>query len=364
MNYLDNMLNTKAELLCWGLKTSKAADEIYLIQHPTAHKRTGNAGIHIILDDNYVINSIYGEPFCEKSPYSIEKIKDRFYLYKNNKHLCGISVIKAPEWYKKSTTDGHLMADVFLQEGKDILITGLWNNCCYFNNETQCKFCVLGHQKDNGLKNINHFVETVLAAQKEKPDYSLHLTGGNTPTPDHGIKYYEKYVKAIRKESNIPISLEISPPEDMKDIDDLVSAGVNGFSINIEIWDEIKRKQICPGKSEIKREQYFKSWQRSTKLLGEFKTSSVIIVGLDTPNNIEKAINEMITVGVKPVLIPFRPFMDSQLHHLNPPDPAELLKLSKFAGDELMKAGANTKDFVGCEKCGACTIEKDFMRTY
>ena len=45
-------LKIKAEVLCWGLSYSKAADEIYLSQHPTIHKRTGNAGIHVILEKN------------------------------------------------------------------------------------------------------------------------------------------------------------------------------------------------------------------------------------------------------------------------------------------------------------------------
>ncbi|MCK5477151.1 MAG: hypothetical protein KAI55_04480, partial [Candidatus Aenigmarchaeota archaeon] len=84
-------------------------------------------------------------------------------------------------------------------------------------------------------------------------------------------------------------------------------------------------------------------------------------VGLDTPKNIEEAIKQMVRIGVKPVLIPFRPFGKSILGSLPSTNPVDLLKLSAVAGAELKKAGAKEKEFVGCEHCGACTIEKEFM---
>ena len=355
------IIKIKAEILCWGLRSSKTTDEIYRIQHPSSHKRTGNAGIHIILNGEVVLNAIYGEKFCEKSPYNIEKIKNKFWLSKNNTPVCKISIIEAPRWYANHTTKGILMCDVLLQEGVDTLISGLWNNCCYFKNGTECKFCILGYEKGIEWKNINDVIDTVNAALKENPNYYIHLTGGNTFTPDNGIKYYEKYVRAIRKESNISISLEVSPPANMKYLDNIISAGADGFSINIEIWDETKRKEICPGKSQIKRELYFKAWERGVELLGKFRISSILIVGLDTPKNIEEAIKQMVRIGVKPVLIPFRPFGKSILGSLPSTNPVDLLKLSAVAGAELKKAGAKEKEFVGCEHCGACTIEKEFM---
>ncbi len=356
-----SLAETKAGILCCGLKESKAAEEIYALQHPTLHKRTGNAGLQLALPQGFIVNGIYGEAFCKKSPYLAEKQGKQFFVSRNGSLVCACTPIPAPKWYHKTTTDGKPMSSIMLQEGKDTLISSVWNNCCYFQNGTQCKFCILGYQKEMQWKNEKQVLETLLAALEENPAYQLHLTAGNSASPDHGLANYEKYVKTIRKETNLPVTLEISPPEDLKQLESIIAAGANGFSINIEIWDEKKRREICPGKSKIKREKYFQAWQKAVDLLGKFKTSSVLIVGLDSKENIAEGIRAMACIGIKPVLIPFRPFAKSALHYLQPPKARELMKLSEIAGKELKKAGAKEKELIGCEHCGACSLEKDFL---
>ena len=161
--------------------------------------------------------------------------------------------------------------------------------------------------------------------------------------------------------SKVPISLEIAPPETTNWIDRIVSTGVNGFSINIEVWNEEKRREICPGKSQIDRELYFTAWKRGVDLLGKFTVSSVLIVGLDSPESIKEAIVTMVGMGVKPTLIPFKPFSGSKLENHPLPHPQELLELSQFAGQQLSQNAAQYQQFVGCEHCGGCTLENHYL---
>ena len=360
---LINIFKIKAELLCWGVKATSSAKKIYSIQHPTDHKRTGNSGIHFVLDKQLLINVIYGEQFCEMSPYHIEEKDKTFWLFKAQDKICECNVIPPPAWYAKKTKNGTVMEEIFMQEGRDTLITAIWNNCCYFSNDSQCKFCVLGYNKGVELKKVNQIVETAQAALQENAKYYIHLTGGNTFTPDHGIAYYEPYVKALRAINvTVPISLEVAPPEDTAWLEKLVACGASGFSVNIEIWDEQRRKQICPGKSKIKRELYYSAWETGVKLLGKFRISSMLIVGLDTKEHIKEGIKTLAALGVKPTLIPLRPFAKGSLYDLPVPDPVEFMELSLYAGQELAKNGAVYSDFVGCEHCGACTMENDCLK--
>ena len=362
MTFLD-LIKIKSEVLCWGIKTNNTAEQIYQIQHPTAHKRTGNVGLHLLLDDKLVINAIYGEKFSETSPYHLEKTKNGFILCKNSDDICQFKTIQPPAWYFKKTKDGTLMSNIFLQEGKETLITAIWNNCCYFSNNTQCRFCVLGYEKGVEMKKVDQIAETVRVALQENPNHYVHLTGGNTFSSDHGIAYYEKYVKAIRAvNKSVPISLEVAPPNDCLWLKKLADAGANGFSINIEVWDEKKRKVICPGKSKIKRKLYFAAWKKGVELLGKYKISSMLIVGLDSKESIKDGVKSLIKIGVKPTLIPFRPFSKGQLLYLSPPNPEEFMELSEFAGREMAKNNADYNLFVGCEHCGACTMENDYLR--
>jgi radical SAM protein (TIGR04043 family) len=355
-------LAVKAEVLCYGFKINQVAEEIYNKQHPTLHKRTGNAGLQLDLGNNIFINAIYGDQFCEQSPYQLEKINGNFSILKNNTPIQSCQIIPAPNWYQKKTSDGVEMSSVFLQEGRDTLISALLGLCCYSFTNTQCGFCALESDKQNILKKPDQLAETVQQALKENPNYYIHLTGGNINTYDHGLKNYQKTVCSIREITSRQLSLEVSPPEDLNLIDEMVEIGVNGFSINLEVWDDKKRKEICPGKSQISKELYIKAWKRAVSLVGKFRVSSVLIVGLDTTENIKEGIKTMVKIGVKPTLIPLRPFKKSRLNNMSPPSSEELIELSFFAAKEMKKAGANPNYFVGCEHCGACSIEADALK--
>lgn len=346
------LIKIKAEILCWGVRANETANEIYKIQHPGNDNRTGNAGLHLILDGRLVVNAITGDKFCEKSPYIIKEDG----IYKNGEKAVDYEVIKAPKWYEQC-------GDIFLQEGKNTLITAIYSDCCYFHKNEQCKYCELGYGDSKGFKKVDDIVKAVLMALKEDPDIFVHLTGGNTYTLDHGGLNYLKYVKAIREiNKEVPISLEMAPPDDVLVVEQLVNAGVDGFSINIEIWDDERRKEICPGKSKISKEKYFAAWKKGVELLGKFKVSSMIIFGLDKDENIKEAIEELVKIGVKPTTIPFRPFEKSQLCDWKIPDPKEYIEITKFLAKKLKEYGAKDSDFVGCEHCGACTTEADYLK--
>ncbi len=174
---IGKIFRTKAEVLCWGLKTNHIAKTIYSIQHPSEHKRTGNSGLHLLIDGRLVINAIYGEEFCELSPYTLREIDKKPWLFKENRPICECSVIMPPKWYLQKTKNGTMMEEIFLQEGRDTLITAIWNNCCYFSKNLQCQFCVLGYNKGLEFKKLNQVVEAAETALQENPNYYLHLTG-------------------------------------------------------------------------------------------------------------------------------------------------------------------------------------------
>lgn len=121
------------------------------------------------------------------------------------------------------------------------------------------------------------------------------------------------------------------------------------------------RREICPGKSKVDRDLYFRSWEKVTQRLGKFTNSSVMLVGLQESKDIERGVKELIEIGIKPTLIPFRPFDKCALAKHPLADPDELLGLSMIAVKELRNNIAEVKCFVGCEHCGACSLEKDLM---
>ena len=351
---LGRGLKEKVGLICCGARASPITKEIYRLQHPTGQRRTGNAGLHLVLDGGWPVNVLVGEPHTEKSPYTLSKS----HILKRGEPVCSYTQVPAPKWYAKKTSDGTLMANVLMQEGKDTLIAAAWNECVYHQSGVPCKFC--GLAQDGTVKKPGQIAETVLAALQEKPSSVLHLTGGNTASRDRGARRYLEYVEAVRRVSGVPVTIELSPPGPGW-LEKLVDAGVAGFSINIEVWDEKKRRTICPGKSTITKKEYDAAWRDGARLLGDFKVSSVLIVGLDSVESIKNGIGELVSLKVKPVLIPFKPMRGSALEAELPPTPEQVTELSVYAAEAMRNAGARACEMVGCERCGACTVEKDFL---
>lgn len=357
-----SIVELKSELLCRGIKANQDVIDILKKQYPTNHDITGNHGVELLIDKDKVVTVPCGYQFCKLSPFSLETQGSDVIIKKYDDEVHRCKIVEPPNWISKYTQSGTQMSDILIQGGTNTLITAIYETCEYFKEGKQCKFCAVPMHMKKRWKEISDVVETTLAAYKENKDYGLHLTGGNTNSPDRGMVYYFSYVSAIREQCDIPISLELSPPKKMYYIDEVIRLGANGFSMNIEVWDDKKRSEICPAKSQIPKQEYIDTWKYSVKELGEFTVSSALPVGLDKLENTIEGITKMIELGVKPGILPFKPFDGCKLQNYPPTSSDELNFVCKRAAQLLKEAGVDPKKFMGCERCGACGVEKDYMQ--
>jgi biotin synthase-related radical SAM superfamily protein len=124
--------------------------------------------------------------------------------------------------------------------------------------------------------------------------------GGATPSWfDCGATYYAQIVEEIKQMCEVPISVELIPPDD-RFIDLLCDAGADALVMSLEVFNESVRKRVCPGKSQVGRERYFGAWKRALALLGEGNVSSVLLAGLEDPMETIAGSEEMIRLGVLP----------------------------------------------------------------
>jgi biotin synthase-like enzyme len=264
-----------------------------------------------------------------------------------------------PQWYGKTTSRNTPMTDIFLFEGLHYFHLA-YEGCDLFSMGQQCKFCSTG-KKWHKL-NFQDVGEVINAAYSETPNGQVCLGGGTHWKEDKGTKHFVRYISEIRKRvPNIPIWVEMVPPDKDEDIQKMIDSGATSFQFNIEIWDDAIRKQVCPGKSgAVSKERYFKAFKYVNQVLGPNKIGSMLIVGLEPLGRTLDGINMLIENGVKPGVAPFRPWDGAIFQSHAPASPEEVIEASRVAARQMREFGVNPAQNQGCSNCHACAIEDDY----
>ncbi len=350
-------IEIKVGLLCWGLCSSKTAEEIYARQNPGGQWKTGNIGLHIAFKNGSHVLVTISHSFDKQSPYSLEKEDRKLVLVKNGK--VARLMIEEPmlDWYKQKTSSGTLMPTLFLHEGKAFLHQA-YRGCDYFRKELQCKFCGTGavwHDIEP-----KETAEVVKIALKDNPSYQVCLGGGTRLPRKRDIEYFSACAREIRKvSSDVPIWVEMTPPESEKSIAEMVKAGVTSFGFNIEIWDDKLRKEICPGKSSISKVCYLDAIKSVTKILGPNRVGCCLLVGLEPEaSSIEGAL-ALTSIGAQPCMLAFKPWDRSVFKDKPSCDPESLIRVSQAAVEGMIKNNIVPTKNQGCLLCEGCTIDHD-----
>lgn len=354
-----DLIKTKAELLCWGIKYDKEAQKFFKEQNPYSVAKTGNIGLHIILENKFPALVTTTHKFNQRTSYKLKEKDKKWYLTKNDKEICEVKSIKMPNWYSKKTSSGTPMSNVFLHEGINFLHQ-VYQGCGYFQIGKACKFCGTGSiWKIPKPKDIG---ETVEQAYLENKNYQVCLGGGTPITPEKGTKYFLECIKEIRERvEKIPIWVEMTPPDENRYIQNMINAGASSFGFNIEIWDDKLREEICLGKSEISKERYLEVFDFVTNKLGKNRIGTVLITGLEPFESTLEGIKIMSEKGVRVCIVPFKPWDDSEYANKETCNPEDLIQLCKKAAKVMKANDINPKKYHGCLNCSSCTIEDDFL---
>lgn len=361
----EDLIKIKSELICSGIKINEISEKIYDIEHKTKIKRTSNMGLQLLLSDDIIVSVPYNKTNPFNSKYYLYEKDNKIYL--TNDELT-IEVkphpLSSPNWYDYKLKNGKNISEYIQMEGKNVLICSVTTSCCYFAKYEQCAFCALnGKLSSNEPDRIESIIEALKIILKEDSSVkSINLTGGNLYTEDKGANQYFGILKEIRKISNVPVAVEISPPDDLNILYKLHDAGATAIEMNVEIWDEKIRNMMMPGKSKIKREYYIEAWKKAVEIFGEGNVGSGIIIGLENPFSSLEGIKAMVDAGCLPSILPFKPTEGAVLEKFKNCYPQEILKVTKEAAKLMKKKGLDPVDGAGCIGCGACTLESDMYK--
>jgi radical SAM protein (TIGR04043 family) len=286
----------------------------------------------------------------------------KVWIYDNSIEL---KMVPRPEFYDLTTHDGIPYNQIALLHGSECLATTVYQSCRYWSTGTQCKFCTIPVSYESGdtilEKSPEQISEVLHAAEKDGVVRSLLLTTGTMDSDDLGCKKLVEIVRKIRASSKIPIAVQFEPPFEHELIDELAHAGVNAVAMHIESVDEKIRQKICPGKSKHGSPNlYEESWKHALTLFDRGQVSTYILHGFgeDLDLTLDR-IEEMVILGVIPVVAPVRPAKGSQLANFTPTYVGALEQTVEFykqVGRILYRWQLNPKETLGgCHQCGGCT---------
>jgi hypothetical protein len=366
------LIYRKIDILCNGIANDEEnlLTKIYLSQNPLDVRRTGNSGLQIMFYGTNISLSVgvhFGEEskISKQSPYHLEKNQDKIYIVDSRDNYKTPIELKweIPTWYKEDLGNGIKNQGTFVQhEGEHTAIASITTGCVYFNMGGPCAFCAIGKESEEKERSErkSNLINTLSLVATDANIQNINLTGGNTLTKDRGAYQYLPFVKAIRdKNKNVPIAIEMSPPEieaSKEVFEKLKQSGVNGVVTNIEFWNDDIRKELMPIKGKFTKEEYLEAYKNAIEVFGKNKVVCGIIVGVEDLTETYNAIKEVSKIGVIPEIYPFKPNDKSKMANYPKTDIDTILIASLFADNEIKKHKLNVKECVGCPKCGGCGI--------
>jgi radical SAM protein (TIGR04043 family) len=270
-----------------------------------------------------------------------------------------------PRFYDLQTADGTPYEALARLHGTEVLATTVVQTCIRYTAEsTRCRFCTIEESLRAGattqVKFPDQLAEVAEAAVRLDGVRQVVMTTGTSNGPDRGAKHLARCVAAVQEAvPGLPIQVQIEPPLDLRWIEELHRAGASAIGIHVESLDQEVRERWTPGKATVALERYDEAWREAVRVFGHNKVSTYLLVGLgEDPDELVAGAQRLITMGVYPFVVPYRPLVGSLAHAdgVPAPDPLTLTRVTRRVAAALREAGMRGIDQgAGCAACGACS---------
>lgn len=360
----ENLMLAKARIFAQGLRIAPDIWAELTDENHYRHKRAGlSQGRFFRLHDgesHTAVNAPVLEPFVERSPLHLEREHGGYAVYHGSDRMVGATPFAWPEWYNRTTENGTPMSMVVSAHCDTSLYTAIYQGGCdYWQDDQMCKFCAMKIDQKAKWRPIESIIEVVKVALAENPAAEISFGGGTRLAPDKSARHKADAIAELKRHVDLPVCVEMAPPDTDDWLDRLKDAGLNSILLNIELWDEDIRRELMPGKSAITRDRYLSALAHSVKIFGPHQASSQIIIGLEPLQDTLAAVRAVVDVGAIPLPVVFRPLPGTALEATPPPSVDDVMvvfsKTYQWMG-EAQLAGQHAQS--GCALCGACSAHR------
>jgi radical SAM superfamily enzyme YgiQ (UPF0313 family) len=201
-----------------------------------------------------------------------------------------------------------------------------------------CQFCNIPFEKPMPkyeLFSPAMCVEALRIAVDDPIQPARHIMiSGGTPRPTDAEQQRELYRQVLHTFPEIDVDIMMVPEPGLLDVEELKHEGVNELSINLEVYDEERAKQVAPQKYRYGRGYYIDFIEQAVSILGRGRVRSMLLVGMEPLKSTLEGVRAIAERGALPVLSPFRPDPTTPLRDVPPPS-YELMREAYLRGQEI-----------------------------
>jgi radical SAM superfamily enzyme YgiQ (UPF0313 family) len=318
---LDRSELLKIDLLVHGMKVSERVRDalskggqipLSLFEYAT----TSGIPLKFSGTDIYV-NSPFAEDFCKTATQELD-FRDGVFFVGSGADEIRAEPIPLPSYFDKTNSDGIPYRDLAMTHTDRVRINPI-SGCAF-----SCEFCDAPQSSEYRKANLDDLLESIQVAIDDPvlPARHILISGGN-PRPEDRA-YLDEVYRETAKSFNIPVDVMMVPRSDNDYPERLRSWGINYLSINLEIYNEQISAKLTAGKNAIGREKYFSFMRHSVEVFGEGTIRCILLLGLEPLEDTLTGVEALASIGVSPVLSPFRPAPKTSLAHLSPPTAEQL----------------------------------------
>lgn len=189
-----------------------------------------------------------------------------------------------------------------------------------------CKFCDLPYEFRYRRKRIDGLIDSIQRALDDKALPARHvLISGGTPKGED-IDYLRAVYRAVAEAfPTHPVDIMMVPLPNLLDPKSLHDQGIQGLSINLEIYNRKVAQNLMRQKHDLGIEHYLDFIEKAVSVFGPGKVRSLLIAGLEPAEDTLKAVQKLAERGCDPVLSPFRPDPSTPMRN-HPAPSVELLE--------------------------------------
>ena len=258
-----------------------------------------------------------------------------------------LRAVRRPRFYELRTADGIPYEQIARLHGRYVLATTVVQTCVRYKRDSRCRFCTIEEPLRSGetarVKLPEQIAEVARAAVRLDGVRQLVMTTGTSNGPDRGARHLTRCVMAVKDVlPDLPIQVQIEPPDDLAWIKRLRNAGTTAIGIHVESLDEEVRRRWTPGKAKVSLERYEEAWTEAVTVFGRNRVSTYLLIGLgENPDELVKGAERLIAMGVYPFVVPYRPLAGALAHADGVPAPSHELvaDITDRVGRALRKAG-------------------------
>lgn len=269
----------------------------------SVHEYTTTGGVTLRLANDIYINAPFDNPYVE-NPEAVLDYDSREHVFRiafRGHELTG-QALPLPGYLSSRDSAGRPVTDVVFSHVDRVRISPV-GGCTM-----TCQFCDIPGRKYTP-RPADQLLEALDVAMRDTALPAKHvLISGGTPGL-RDFEYFDDVCRATVEAVDVPVDVMMPPrQQDPGFIDRLSDMGVNGYAINLEVYDEEVSRRVTPQKYRLGPKHYAHAIERAVaRTGGNGRVRSLILVGLEPEDRTLAGVEFLARLGCDPVLSPFRP---------------------------------------------------------